>query len=140
MFILAVGIFGVGYLSAPEAVTVTEKETKVVTVQLPPKTRTVEKVEVRREPLAPSCLKFLQGIETYYSKVIEYNSEFSRVGPRAISEARKAIAGGDMVGTIQPLEDLSKLSFGTSNAASELLGLKSDLDLMSEQCKVDTKK
>lgn len=140
MFILAVGIFGVGYLAAPEAVTVTEKDTKVVTVQLPAKTEVVERVEVQRQPLAASCLAFLEGNKAYYLAVTEYAGEMSRVGPSAISEGRKALAGGSITGTIKPLEELNDLSFATGEVASKLLSLESDLDLLARECEADTKK
>jgi hypothetical protein len=136
--ILAVGIFGIGYLAAPEARTVTEKETKVVTVQLPPKTRTVTETQVVTEPLPTSCAALVREAELLDAASAAYSKALSpALG--AIGDGRLAIATDDIVGTNESIETLSDVSVEIATQTRVLVEAQERLADALAQCKADSK-
>ena len=107
ILILATGVFGMGFLAAPE-VKVVEKTNMDIKVVRVPDTRVITKTKTVTEDL-PSVCKKVTKLNEEYQDLLDRQAANLSVGPGLISEARIAIYSQDFPATTKVIEGFDEM-------------------------------
>ena len=135
--ILAAGIFGLGWLSAPD-VRVEEKTNLDVKVVRVPDTHVITKTKTVTKDL-PSVCKEVTNLNMEYQALLDQQAANLSVGPGLISDARIAIYSQDFPATTVVTEKFDEMKVKNFELIDLLHSAKQHLQIAIDDCEAAQK-